>query len=138
MHIPPHPASNYILNYLTCVVVLEGVPLWPRGWGDRKHLSPTAQVLICNLLTGLPHDSRKHIQRELMSLSPTSESFGYVFNSEHDALYDGLGLLLFIYLFLIIYLLHVCEYTVAVFRHTRRKHQILLQMVVSHHMVAGN
>jgi hypothetical protein len=32
----------------------------------------------------------------------------------------------------------VCEYTVGVFRHTRRGHQTLLQMVVSHHVVAGN
>jgi hypothetical protein len=30
------------------------------------------------------------------------------------------------------------EYTVAVFRHTRRGHRIPLQMVVSHHVVAGN
>jgi hypothetical protein len=30
------------------------------------------------------------------------------------------------------------EYTLAVFRHTRRGHQIPLQMVVSHHVVAGN
>jgi len=32
----------------------------------------------------------------------------------------------------------VCEYTVAVFRHSRRGQQILLQMDVSHHGVAGN
>jgi hypothetical protein len=38
----------------------------------------------------------------------------------------------------LIYLFYVCEYTVAVFRHTRRGHQIQLQMVVSHHVVAGN
>jgi hypothetical protein len=37
-----------------------------------------------------------------------------------------------IYLFIII-----CKYTVAVFRHSRRGRQILLQMVVSHHVVAG-
>jgi hypothetical protein len=30
------------------------------------------------------------------------------------------------------------EYSVTVFRHTRRGHQILLQMVVSHYVVAGN
>jgi hypothetical protein len=30
------------------------------------------------------------------------------------------------------------EYTVAVFRHTRRGHWIPLQMVGSHHVVAGN
>jgi hypothetical protein len=32
----------------------------------------------------------------------------------------------------------ICKYTVAVFRYTRRGHQIPLQMVVSHHVVAGN
>ena len=31
----------------------------------------------------------------------------------------------------------ICKYTVAVFRHTRRGHQISLQVVVSHHVVAG-
>jgi hypothetical protein len=30
-----------------------------------------------------------------------------------------------------------CKYTVAVFRHTRRGRQISLQVVVSHHVVAG-
>jgi hypothetical protein len=35
-------------------------------------------------------------------------------------------------------LFYICEYTVAVFRHTRRGHQIPLQMVVSHHVVPGN
>ena len=39
---------------------------------------------------------------------------------------------------LFIYLFNVYEYTVAVSRHTRRRHQIPLQMVVSHHVVAGN
>jgi hypothetical protein len=29
------------------------------------------------------------------------------------------------------------KYTVAVFRHTRRGHQISLWMVVSHHVVVG-
>jgi len=41
-----------------------------------------------------------------------------------------------LYFFLKIYLF-ICKYTVAVFRHTRRGHQIPLQMVVSHHVVAG-
>jgi hypothetical protein len=39
--------------------------------------------------------------------------------------------------FLKIYLFIIYKYTVAVFRHTRRGHQISLQMVVSHHVVAG-
>jgi uncharacterized membrane protein YqaE (UPF0057 family) len=38
----------------------------------------------------------------------------------------------------IIYLFYVYKYTGAVFRHTRRGHQIPLQMVVSHRVVAGN
>jgi hypothetical protein len=39
--------------------------------------------------------------------------------------------------FLKIYLLIMCKYTVAVFSHTREESQILLRMVVSHHVVAG-
>jgi len=41
------------------------------------------------------------------------------------------------FFFLKIYLFIIYKYTVAVFRHTRRGHQISLQMVVSHHVVAG-
>jgi hypothetical protein len=36
-----------------------------------------------------------------------------------------------------IYLLFICKYIVAVFRCTRRGHQMSLQIVVSHHVVAG-
>jgi hypothetical protein len=36
-----------------------------------------------------------------------------------------------------IYLLIICKYTVAVFRHSRRGSQITLRMAVSHHVVAG-
>jgi hypothetical protein len=39
--------------------------------------------------------------------------------------------------FRFIYLFYVCEYTVTVFLHTRRGYRIPLQMVVSHHVVAG-
>ena len=44
---------------------------------------------------------------------------------------------LFFLFFFKIYLFITCKYTVAVFRHTRRGRQISLQMVVSHHVVAG-
>jgi hypothetical protein len=38
----------------------------------------------------------------------------------------------------ILFILYIyVEYTVAVFRHTRRGHWIPLQMVASHHVVAG-
>ena len=42
------------------------------------------------------------------------------------------------FIFKKIYLFHVYEYNVPVFRHTRWGHQIPLQMFVSHHVVAGN
>jgi hypothetical protein len=45
--------------------------------------------------------------------------------------------LVFFFFFFKIYLFIICKHTVAVFRHTRRGRQILLQMVVSHHVVAG-
>jgi hypothetical protein len=41
------------------------------------------------------------------------------------------------FFFLKIYLFIICKYTIAVFRHTRRGHQISLRVVVSHHVVAG-
>jgi hypothetical protein len=37
-----------------------------------------------------------------------------------------------------LYLFYVYEYTITVFSHTRKGHQIPLQMVVNHHIVAGN
>ena len=42
------------------------------------------------------------------------------------------------FLFLKIYLFNICEYIVAVFRHSRRGCQISLLMVVSYHVVAGD
>jgi hypothetical protein len=44
---------------------------------------------------------------------------------------------IFFYFILFIYLFIICKYTVAVFRHSRGGRQILLRMVVSHHVVAG-
>lgn len=40
--------------------------------------------------------------------------------------------------FLFFFFNFIYEYTVAVFRHTRRGREISLQMVVIHHVVAGN
>jgi len=36
-----------------------------------------------------------------------------------------------------LFIYFVYKYTVAIFRHSRRGHRILSQMVVSHHVVAG-
>jgi hypothetical protein len=44
----------------------------------------------------------------------------------------------FVCLFVCLYLfIYVFKYTVAVFRQTRRRHQIPLQIVVGHHVVVG-
>jgi hypothetical protein len=40
------------------------------------------------------------------------------------------------YFFLNLFMV-ICKYTVAVFRHTRRRCQISLWVVLSHHVVAG-
>ena len=48
------------------------------------------------------------------------------------------ALLARVYEFIVfIYLLVICKYTVAVFRHSRRGRQISLQMVVSYIVVVG-
>jgi hypothetical protein len=51
--------------------------------------------------------------------------------------FNGLGAFSTLFVFLKIYLFIICKFTAAVFRHSRRGHQILLQMVVSHHVIAG-
>ena len=48
------------------------------------------------------------------------------------------GALLARFHFRFIYLFNMYEYTVAVFRHTKRGHLIPLQMVVSQHVVVRN
>ena len=64
---------------------------------------------------------------------------GWVFFPLYVCLFEGvLYGRLFVCLFFKIYLFNVYEYTVAVFRHTRRGHRIPLQMVVSHYVVTGN
>ena len=57
--------------------------------------------------------------------------------SQHPECWS-LGVCVLLFFFLKIYLFYVYEYTVDVFRHTRRGHWIPLQMVVSHYVVAGN
>jgi len=49
-----------------------------------------------------------------------------------------LGTFLLLFSLLKIYLFYVYEYYVYVFRHTRRGYWIPLQMVLSHHVIAGN
>jgi hypothetical protein len=69
------------------------------------------------------------------SHSPTKVGPAREKRKKYYGLFWILRLSLFIFfkdLFIII-----CKYTVAVFRHTRRGSQILLRMVVSHHVVAG-
>jgi hypothetical protein len=46
-------------------------------------------------------------------------------------------LITYLFTYLKIHVFIICKYTAAVFRCTRRMHQIPLQMVVSHHVIAG-
>jgi hypothetical protein len=56
----------------------------------------------------------------------------------HCVAYNGIDLFIMSQIFFFLrFIYFMYEYTVAVFRHTRRGHQIPLQMVVSHHVVAG-
>ena len=78
---------------------------------------PTTRIKVEGNTTNLPSDHHTH---------PTGHT------SSHNNNEFRLFFKRFICLF------YVCEYTVAVFRHTRRGHRIPLQMAVSLHVVAGN
>jgi hypothetical protein len=60
----------------------------------------------------------------------------YIFTLRLCVLYIYIGTLYVTMLFFSLF--YVYEYTVTAFRHTRKGHQIPLQMAVSHHVVAGN
>jgi hypothetical protein len=60
------------------------------------------------------------------------------FRVDAHFLFDQVDFFPSFFFFFKIYLFYVYECTIALFRHTRRGHQIPLQMVVSHHVVAGN
>jgi hypothetical protein len=63
-------------------------------------------------------------------LNKNSTEYNFIF------LFSKYLFISFLFIYLFIYLFIICNYTVAVFRKTRRGHQISLQMVVSHHVVA--
>jgi hypothetical protein len=59
-----------------------------------------------------------------------------IFSFEQKSLVlNNTSFFFFSFFFFKIYLFIICKYTVAVFRHSRRGHQISLQMVVSHVVV---
>jgi hypothetical protein len=66
--------------------------------------------------------------------STSCSSRGPEFNSQQP---HGGSQPSFFFFLRFIYLFIICKYTVAVFRCTRRGHQISLRVVVSHHVVAG-
>ena len=51
---------------------------------------------------------------------------------------NNLGEIGFLFLFFKDLFIVICKYIVAIFRHTRRGHQVPLLVVVSHHVVFGN
>jgi hypothetical protein len=84
-------------------------------------------------LTYLPPKQTIEIWSNLMLASIFhSVAPGILLNKNHLAFFNITH-----FFFCFIYLFIICKYTVAVFRHSRRGHQISLRMVVSHHVVAG-
>jgi len=80
--------------------------------------------------------SQSYIRSELVSATAT---IGYILYSLHAAMTFHVFLLnIFFKLLFFFYFMYMNEYTIAIFRHTRRGLQISLQMVVNHHVVAGN
>ena len=59
-------------------------------------------------------------------------------NSKATPCFKSLFVCLFVCLIDWLIFFYVCEYTVPLFRHTRRGHRIPLQMAVSHHVGARN
>jgi hypothetical protein len=102
-------------TYLT-VAGSERTPHLPASFSSNRIINPHCYVQLI-LASGDYLTTEKPGQQILM--------MNFFFFEQ------SLFFLRFIYFYLY-------EYTVTVFRHSRRGHQIPLQMAVSHHVVAGN
>ena len=98
----------------------------PGGGNPSTQESETGKIskLETNLIYRVSSRTARATQRNCLMKTKTNKLYIYTMN-----------LLKNIHK---IYLLCREEYTVAVFRHTRKGHQIPLQMAVSHHVVSGN
>ena len=112
----PHPCS------------LPSSESWSQG-GSRRSLRQKP--------LGLGGPLCSHQEGGRLSLSQSSYLFPEVLPSTFCLCYRPQAFFPF-YFFKKNYLFYVYEYTDTVFRHTRRGHQIPLQVVGSHHVVAGN
>ena len=81
-------------------------------------------------MTPVGHDPHNHVLGSYSKLASLALKFVHV--EQHNACN-------FVFRFFLKRkdLFILCEYTVAVLRHTRRGHQIPLHMVVSHHVLLG-
>ena len=82
-----------------------------------------------------PEEGTRPLERELQTVVVCLVVLG---TDSGSYARTGSVLSLFFFSLRFIYLFYACEYTVFLFRHTRKGHQIPLQMVVSHHVVSGN
>jgi hypothetical protein len=73
-----------------------------------------------------------HVSVNLMTMGLTFLSFFFL-----KDIYLCIYVFMYLFIYVFIYLFIICKYTVAVLIYSRRGHQISLQMVVSHHVVAG-
>jgi hypothetical protein len=118
--------------------------VWVGSLWHLLSLVTTTGSHLCTHLPLLPSQGRKTSQSPAVTdeFAPGRERHGYYLFSWLMILfvwfiYFTLFIYLFIHFFKKNYLFIICKYTVAVFRHARRGHQISLRMVVSHHVVAG-
>lgn len=115
---------------------------WPAGtftWTELHLAQPHSQADARGLLPHLTHSAQ---ETQILEGPPCCHLFPPQYSDILNPLIypqvncSGQGV--HTHTFLKIYLFHVGEYTVGVFQHTRGRHWMLLHMVVSHLVVAGD
>jgi hypothetical protein len=117
-------------------------PSLKAGWSSKISLHPMFEgVLLISSTSGAPYFCQQMLISLLLGIfrwyipwrqwEPRNQI------GSLEALWVLSSFFLMFFFNYYYYLFIICKYTVAVFRHSRRGSQILLQMVVSHHVVAG-
>jgi hypothetical protein len=109
--------------------MLTGTPV---QWGTAAARSATGCRFYANLSPGDLDEGDTQKEEFVQWMNEVSCGLWYG-KSKSPLIF--LGLFLF---FFKIYLFYICKYAIAVSRHTGGGQGIPLQMVVSHHVVAGN
>ena len=112
------------------------VPVGPMRSGWPSLLQPKDLFIIINRYTVSVFRHQKRVSA-LITGGCEPPCGCWDLNSGPSKEQSVLSLSFFFFLNFFICLI-LCEYTVIVFRHTKRGHRIPLQITVKHHVVAGN